>query len=97
MTDVTATVKVRSPDGSSEKPERERVERAAELLKESGFAIQRLGRFGISIVGKDHDFARVLGVAAEPGKALAAAVKANKAELNELLENVEIVPKPKLF
>jgi hypothetical protein len=36
-------------------------------------------------------------VAAEPGKALAAAVKANKAELNELLENVEIVPKPKLF
>ena len=96
MTDVTATVKVRSADGSGEKPERERVERAAELLK-SGFAIQRLGRFGISIVGKDHDFARVLGVAAEPGKALAAAVKANKAELNELLENVEIVPKSKLF
>ena len=44
MTDVTATVKVRSSDGSGEKPERERVERAAELLKESGFAIQRLGR-----------------------------------------------------
>jgi hypothetical protein len=97
MTDVTATVKVRSADGSGEKPERERLERAAELLKESGFAIQRLGRFGISIVGKDHDFARVLGVAAEPGKALAAAVKANKAELNELLEHVEIVPKSKLF
>src|SRR4051794_36463786 len=97
MTDVTATVKVRSSDGSGEKPERERVERAAELLKESGFAIQRLGRFGVSIVGKGHDFARVLGVEPEPGKALAAAVKASKPELNELLENVEVVPKPNLY
>jgi hypothetical protein len=95
--DVTATVKVRSADGSDEKPARDRVERAAELLKESGFAIQRLGRFGVSIVGKDHDFARVLGVAPEPGKPLAAAVKTDQPELNELLENVEVVPKPNLY
>ena len=95
--DVTATVKVRSADGSDEKPARDRIERAAALLEQSGFEIQRLGRFGVSIVGKHKDFARVLGVECEAGKPLAAAVKANEPELNELLENVEVVPKPKLY
>jgi hypothetical protein len=95
--DVTATVKVKPADGSADKPGRERVERAAALMKRSGFAIQRLGRFGVSIVGTDADFSRVLGVDATPGKALAAAVKTDKPELDDLLGHVEIVPKPELY
>jgi len=96
--DVTATVKVRAAaGGSADKPEPARVERAAALLKERGFAIQRLGRFGVSIIGSGETFARVLGVDAAPGKALAAAVKTDTPELNDLLEHVEVVPKPNLY
>lgn len=95
--DVTATVKIRAADGSDNQPDRDRVERAAGLLKEQGFTIQRIGRFGVSVTGSDDHFSRVLGVKAAPGEALVAPVKTDKPELGELLEHVEVVPKPNLY
>ena len=95
--DVTATVKVKAADGSADQPARDRVERAAGLLKEQGFTVQRLGRFGVSVVGSDDRFSKVLGVKAAPDKALVAPIKTGKPELDDLLEHVEVVPKPNLY
>lgn len=92
--DVAATVRVKSAGDSSDRPDRARLERAAELLKGQGFTIQRLGRYGVSIVGKDEDFHRALGVRPEPGKALAAPVVPREAELRDLIDLIEVVPKP---
>jgi hypothetical protein len=92
--DVAATVRIRPVGDPNDKPDRARVERAAELLRRHGFTVQRLGRYGVSIVGKDEDFYRELGVRPAPGKALAAPVVPREAELRELIDLIEVVPKP---
>ena len=45
--DVSATISVKPADG--EKPDRAKLEEAARLLKESGFEVMRIGRFGVSV------------------------------------------------
>jgi hypothetical protein len=95
--DVAATVRVKSAGGPNDKPDRARLERAAALLKDQGFVIQRLGRYGVSIVGKGEDFHRALGVKPEPGKALSGPVAPRDPELRELIDLIEVVPKPENY
>ena len=45
------------------------------LLKESGFEVTRIGRYGVSVTGKQDDFSRVLGVQAAPDTAMATSAK----------------------
>ncbi len=95
--DVAATVRIKSAGGQNAKPDRARLERAAELLKDQGFVIQRLGRYGVSIVGKDEDYLRALGVKPAPGKALSGPVAPREPELRELIDLIEVVPKPEQY
>ena len=93
--DVSATISVKPADG--DKPDRAKLEEAARLLKESGFEVTRIGRFGVSVTGKQDDFSRVLGVEAAPDKAMATPAKPAQRELGDLIDKVEVVPKPQLY
>ena len=94
---ISATVRVRLDAADQLGPHRARLEEAARLLKEAGFEILRIGRFGISIRGRRDDFSRVLGVDPAPNKALAAPVDAPDAQLRDLVDLVEVASEPKLY
>ena len=93
--DVSATISVKP--GDSEKPDRAKLEEAARLLKESGFEVTRIGRYSVSVTGKQDDFSRVLGVQAAPDKAMATPAKPAQRELGDLIDKVEVAPKPQLY
>ncbi|MFL5124887.1 MAG: hypothetical protein ACJ8D8_16040 [Microvirga sp.] len=93
--DVSATISVKPTD--SEKPDRAKLEEAARLLKESGFEVTRIGRYGVSVTGKQDDFSRVLGVQAAPYTAMATSAKPAQRELGDLIDKVEVAPKPQLY
>jgi hypothetical protein len=93
--DVFATISVKPGDG--DKPDRAKLEEAARLLQESGFAVMRIGRYGVSVSGKQDDFSRVLGVQAAPDTAMATPAKPTQPELGELIDKVEVAPKPQLY
>lgn len=94
---VSATVRVRCGAADRDRPARARLEQAARLLEEAGFAVLRIGRFGVSIRGEAHDFSRVLGVEAVPSRALAAPVDPPSPELRDLVDLVEIASEPKSY
>jgi hypothetical protein len=93
--DVSATISVKRVDG--DKPDRSKLEEAARLLKESGFEVTRIGRYGVSVTGKQDDFSRVLGVEAAPDKAMATPAKPAQGQLGDLIDKVEVAPKPQLY
>lgn len=92
---VSATVMVYG-DGDA-KPEPHQLEKAAKILRENGFDVLRVGRFGVSITGNTEDFARVLGVAPTPGVSMSAPANPNEPSLRELVKSVEVVSKPEMF
>jgi hypothetical protein len=92
---ISATVRVKASHGG--KPDRRRLEEAAKLLRQSGFNVLRIGRFGVSIRGDDRDFSRVLGVKAEPNCALKVNVSPEQGALRRLVDLVEITPSPQYF
>lgn len=92
---VTATITVKPASG--EKPARGKLEEAARLLEQCGFDILRIGRRGVSVEGEPSCFSRVLGVDAQPNKALAATARPDRPELCELLDQVEVAIDPQLY
>lgn len=94
----SATVRVKPEEGTPlARPEREKLEEAAKLLTESGFAVNRIGRFGISLSADDAVFKRELGVTPEPGKPLVAPIKPRHAPLAKLIDQIEITGAPEYF
>ena len=57
----------------------------------------RIGRFGVSIKGEATDFSTILGVETSPNTALSAAIHPTQPELNELIDLVEVAPKPSMY
>jgi hypothetical protein len=94
---VTATVRVCPRQQGSDRPDRESLEEVARILRESGFSILRIGRFGVSIRGEEAEFAMVLGINAEPGKRFSGAPEAINLRLGELIDLVEVAPDPKAY
>ena len=95
---ATATVRVRADGGGAEaRPDQAKMERAAALLKESGFEVLRIGRFGVNIKGDDQAFKRALGVDVSNAKSLVEAPRPSHQELSQLIDLVEITGKPLNF
>lgn len=93
-----ATVRVSPPNSEpGQRPDREHLERAAQLLKESGFEILRVGRFGVNIQGDEQAFARELGVHLLGQDPLVEPVAAPHRELNSLIDLVEVAGRPMSF
>jgi hypothetical protein len=96
-----ATVRVRTAtDGKGDRPEKADMERAADLLRERGFEVLRVGRFGVNIQGDDGAFQRELGVdvakSAQTGGLVETPRAAHK-ELSSLIDSVEIAGPPTNF
>ena len=94
--DVSATVRV-TTSPSEGKPDRSRLERTAEILKESGFDVLKIGRFGVSIRADASAFRNVLGVLATADTALCTATEPKNSELRDLIDLVEVTPRPRLY
>lgn len=92
---VAATISVKPDKGA--KPDRAKLEEAARLLKQHGFDVVRIGRFGVSVTGSQSDFARVLGVDAAPNTALAVPANPSQPELHDLIDRIEVAPDPQLY
>jgi hypothetical protein len=92
---VSATISVKPDKG--EKPDRAKVEEAARLLKQHGFDVVRIGRFGVSVKGSQTDFARVLGVDAAPNQALVVPANPSQPELHDLIDRIEVATDPQLY
>ncbi len=95
---ATATVRVRATSESAgARPDQASMERAAELLKEGGFEVLRIGRFGVNIRGDDHVFRRELGINVARGGSLVEAPRPSDKELSQLIDLVEITGPPTNF
>jgi hypothetical protein len=93
---VHAMLRVAAIDGGQDtKPERSRVEAAAEALRENGFEIVRLGRFGVSVAAPAGVFESVLGARVQAGVAMSAAVEPSAASLAGLVVAIEVAAPPK--
>jgi hypothetical protein len=60
---VAAVVRVRSGSGEQERPDSDRLKRAAYLLGQAGFRVLRIGRFGIG----DYRLSPIAWTLAAPG------------------------------
>lgn len=91
-----ATVRVCSQTTDpNARPAREHLEAAASLLRRQGFAVLRIGRFGVNIEGDAQVFERELGVrlsVASTGQVAPARPRAP--ELSGLIDTVEIAGDP---
>jgi hypothetical protein len=94
---ISATVRVRLGTTDRESPDRKRLEQAAHALKQAGFDVLRIGRFGISVRGTQDHFLRVLGVEVDPGKAAAVRIDVPDRQLRDLFDLVEIATNPTLY
>jgi hypothetical protein len=75
----------------------ERARMAGARLSGLGFEVLRIGRAGISIAGEPKCFAKVFGVYPKPGEAVTLNVHPRDAELEDLIDYLEIAPKPTLY
>lgn len=90
-----ATVRVRpASDTAGARPDQASMERAAELLRESGFEVLRIGRFGVNIRGDEHVFQRKLGINVKAAGKLVEAPSPSDKELSQLIDLVEITGPP---
>jgi len=94
-----ATVRVRSAtDTATDRPDKADMERAATLLRECGFDVLRIGRFGVNIQGDAGAFQRALGVDVSKSKTgLVETARPSHHELSRLVDTVEIAPPPISF
>ena len=93
--EVTATVRVKAEHG--EKPDRARLQQAADHLEQAGFTVLKVGRFGVSVKGEQSDFSRVLGVEAAPNRSMNAKAKPSHQPLEDLVDGVEVASEPQLY
>lgn len=91
-----ATVRVRTPDAQL-LPARTTMERAAELLRQSGFHILRIGRVGISIEADVQLFQEELGIDIQGRENLVAKPSPRGQELSRLIDLLEITGTPLSF
>ena len=94
--DVSATVRV-TTSPSEEKPDRSRLERTAEILKELGFDVLKIGRFGVSVRADASAFRNVLGCQRRPTRHFAPRPNQINSELRDLIDLVEVTPRPQLY
>ena len=93
-----ATVRVRSAgDAAGARPEQAKMERTATLLRESGFEVLRIGRFGVNIRGDEQAFQRELGIDVSSTGNLVEAPRPSHQELSQLIDLVEIAGPPTNF
>lgn len=93
-----ATIRVRpSTDDKGQRPEQAQMERAAELLKKSGFEVLRIGRFGLNVQGDEHVFQRELGVDIQGAGSFVKVPSTHHAELSQLIDLVEVAGRPLSF
>jgi hypothetical protein len=93
----TATIRVRSGDERGSRPERSLLERAAELLQESGFRVLRVGRFGVNVQADELAFQRELGVDLRGTGHVVEAPHPRQKELSQLIDLVEVAKEPLPF
>ena len=95
---VEATIRVRAAsDAAGARPDRPTMERAAELLKNRGFQVLRIGRFGVNVQADEQAFQRELGVRVQGTQPLVEAPKPQHQELSQLIDLVEVTGKPTNF
>ena len=94
-----ATVRVRSAtDATADRPDKADMERAATLLREHGFEVLRVGRFGVNIEGDASAFQRTLGVdVSKSENGLVETARPSHHELSRLIDTVEIAKPPISF
>jgi len=93
-----ATVRVRpEADAAGGRPGQAKMERAADLLKQRGFEVLRIGRYGVNIKGDDQAFQRELGVDVSNAKSVVEAPRPAHQELSQLIDLVEVTGKPTNF
>jgi hypothetical protein len=93
-----ATVRVRpEADAEGGRPDQAKMERAADLLKQRGFEVLRIGRFGVNIKGDDQAFQRELGVDVSNAKSVVETPRPAHQELSQLIDLVEVTGKPTNF
>lgn len=90
-----ATVRVRMPPGQiGSQPVRMKL--AADVLKQSGFKVLRIGRVGVSVEADAQVFRRELGVEV-PIASGTIATNPHRSDLSDLVDLVEIAGKPLHF
>jgi hypothetical protein len=95
--DGSVRASVRVVGVSAGQPSAERARIAGKQLSRLGFEVLRVGRRGISIEGEPTQFEAVFGVHPEPGKALTVEVHPRDAELEDLVDYLEVAPEPVSF
>ncbi|MDN3626965.1 hypothetical protein [Methylobacterium isbiliense] len=92
-----ASVRVRPADPDSEKPNQFDLEKAAELLQNSGFKVHKVGRFGVSIEGEEENFREQLGVDIPSDKGGVATAVPRDPALADMVDTVEVAPPPSYY
>ena len=82
--DVSATISVKPADG--EKPDRTKLEEAARLLKESGFEVTRIGRYGVSVPGEQTTSPACSALTRRPTRRWRCQAKPAQRELDDLID-----------
>lgn len=93
-----ATFKVRpDPQGSSNRPSKERIDRAASALEAHGLKVLHQGRFGVSVDAPAECLTEIAGVVVPNNAPVVAKVHPPDKTLADLLESVEVKPQPQLY
>lgn len=93
---IAATLHVTSIEGSSSlRPGPERVQQAAEALRELGFEVVRAGRFGVRVRADARRFQEALGVPLTAADSGSMPISQPNASLVGLIDLVEVLPEPK--
>jgi hypothetical protein len=94
--DVVATVRVRT-DTENGRPSRGRVETAAGCLRNLGFDVLHLGRFGVTVRASPETFAHEFHINLKRDHAFVADIKPRTAVLAKLIDAIEVTPPAEYF
>jgi hypothetical protein len=94
--EVIATVRVRA-DTENGRPSRGRVETAAGCLRNHGFDVLHLGRFGVTVRAPSETFANEFQIDLKRDRAFVADIKPRTAMLATLIDAIEVTPPLQYF
>lgn len=95
---VRASLRVKGAAGQELPPEiKERAIAAAEVLGRHGMDVLHVGRRSIAVSGEPSQFKELFGLKVEANKSLFAEIHSENAELDDLVESVEIATPPHSF